>query len=251
MGITIIVCDNDKISLKINSTYAEEFCQKYKIKASIHSFTDVNTELLTFIKTHHIDIAFLEIELQNSNGIALAREIQKCNPWVSIIFITDRSEYALEAFNILALGYIKKPIKQLRLEKLFARAVVQAQSIRNKKTGASLDIIVNKSSITLKQTSIIYIQKIQQKTKIVTYYKSYEVYETLSSVESRLEYIFLRINQSIIVNMDEILSFEHNEIHMKTGEIFKIGRTYSKNAHEVYANFPQKHANLYEYKQNL
>jgi len=245
MGITIIVCDNDKISLKINTTYAEEFCQKYKVKANIHSFDVVNTELITFIKTNHIDIAFLEIALNNMDGISLAKEIQKKNPWVSIIFITDHSEYALEAYNILANGYIKKPIKQIRLEKLFTRAVIQAQSLRNKKIGASLDLTVNKISITLRQSSIIYLQKIQQKTRIVTQSKTYDVYETLTSVEARLEYIFLKISQSTIVNMNEIISFEHNEIHLTTGEVFKVGRTYLKIAHEVYANFPQKSTNLY------
>lgn len=241
MGINIIICDEDRISLMINETYMKEFSQKYKVHSDIHSFDTVSDPLYQYIEQHTIDIALLDIDFTNCNGIQLARDIQRKSPWVSIIFITEHAEYAMEAFNLLALGFIQKPIKQLRLEKLFARSVIQAQSLQHRRIGTNIDFTVNKSSISIRQASILYLEKVNQKTKIITTQKVYETYETLTSIENRLESSFLRINQSIIVNMQQILSYEHNSIYLITGECFKIGRSYFKKVKEAYAEYPFVH----------
>lgn len=238
MGINIIICDEDRISLKINATYMEEFSQKYKVHSNINAYNKVDDSLYQYINENTIDIALLDIDFKTCNGIHLAKEIQKKSPWVSIIFITERAEYALEAFNLLALGFIQKPIKQLLLEKLFARSVIQAQSFKHRRIGTNIDFTVNKVSVSIRQASILYLEKLNQKTKIITTQKTYETYETLTSIESRLESSFLRINQSIIINMEQITSLEQSTIYMSTGESFKIGRSYMKKVKEAYGAYP-------------
>lgn len=237
MGINIIICDEDRISLKINATYMEEFSQKYKIHSNITTYNVVNDTLYEYINQNTIDIALLDIDFKNCNGIHLAKEIQRKSPWVSIIFITEHAEYALEAFNLLALGFIQKPIKQLLLEKLFARSVIQAQSLKHRRIGTNIHFTVNKVTISIRQDSILYLEKLNQKTKIITSQKTYETYETLTSIENRLESSFLRINQSIIINMQEIASMEQNQIYLHSGKCFKIGRSYTKKVKEAFSLF--------------
>ncbi|SFR69233.1 LytR/AlgR family response regulator transcription factor [Anaeromicropila populeti] len=239
MELNIIICDDDQVSLSINRTYIEEFSKKFKVRPNIQCFSTINASFNSIVKKEKIDIALLDIDLKDHSGIEVAKLIQKNSPWAVIIFITSHSEYALDAFELFAFGYLQKPIEQSRLEKLYAKAIVQVQSIKNKKISACIYFTVNKNNITLKQSSIIYIEKIQQKTRIVTFKETYEIYETLSAVEERLEYIFVRISQSIIVNMDEILSMDKNTIYMKSGQEFRIGRTFLKNVKDIYSKFPK------------
>lgn len=56
------------------------------------------------------DIAFLDIEMRETNGISLADELIRLNPRVNIIFTTGYSEYAGKAFELHASGYIMKPV---------------------------------------------------------------------------------------------------------------------------------------------
>ena len=56
------------------------------------------------------DIAFLDIEMRETNGISLADEFIELNPKVNIIFTTGYSEYAGKAFELHASGYILKPV---------------------------------------------------------------------------------------------------------------------------------------------
>ena len=57
-----------------------------------------------------VQIAFLDIELRDINGIELARRMSAKNPQVNIVFSTGYGDFANDAFSLHASGYIMKPI---------------------------------------------------------------------------------------------------------------------------------------------
>lgn len=62
------------------------------------------------------DIAFLDIEMPQINGIQLAKKLKKVNPLVNVIFVTAYDDYALEAYRIHASGYITKPVNESKIK---------------------------------------------------------------------------------------------------------------------------------------
>ena len=79
--------------------------------ADIKSFTSADAAI-SFAKKNKTDIAFLDIEMDNTTGIQLASQLLKINERINIIFVTGYSEYALEAFSVYASGYILKPAEK-------------------------------------------------------------------------------------------------------------------------------------------
>lgn len=69
------------------------------------------------------DIAFLDIEMPGINGLELSEKLLEINPVMKIIFITAYSQYAVEAFEINAVDYVLKPIREERLNKTLKRIV--------------------------------------------------------------------------------------------------------------------------------
>ena len=61
------------------------------------------------------DIAFLDIEMPQINGIQLAKKLKKVNPLVNVIFVTAYDNYALEAYRLHASGYITKPVNEKKI----------------------------------------------------------------------------------------------------------------------------------------
>ncbi len=55
------------------------------------------------------DVAFLDIEMPDMNGIMLARKIKDIQPDINIIFVTGHSEYAVESYRVGASDYLMKP----------------------------------------------------------------------------------------------------------------------------------------------
>ncbi|MGI6110178.1 MAG: LytR/AlgR family response regulator transcription factor [Eubacteriaceae bacterium] len=75
---------------------------------SLHLFSDSGSAL-DWVQHHPVHAAFLDMEMPGMNGIILARRMKEINPDIQIVFVTAYSEYALEAFDAGAIGYILKP----------------------------------------------------------------------------------------------------------------------------------------------
>ena len=73
-------------------------------------------EAINKAKEEDIDIAFLDIEMPEMNGIQLAKELKKINPLINIIFVTAYDNYALESFKIHASGYLTKPVHAQQIQ---------------------------------------------------------------------------------------------------------------------------------------
>jgi DNA-binding LytR/AlgR family response regulator len=61
------------------------------------------------------EVIFLDIQMRGINGIETARMVRKILPEALIVFATAYDEYALEAFEIHAVGYILKPFDEEKL----------------------------------------------------------------------------------------------------------------------------------------
>ena len=73
-------------------------------------------ELLEDARKNGCDIAFLDIHMRGMNGVELAKELKAVNPKMNIIFVTGFSEYAGEAMNLHASGYIMKPVTKEKVQ---------------------------------------------------------------------------------------------------------------------------------------
>ena len=69
-------------------------------------------EALEYAQNNEVDIAFLDVEMRGTDGIALARELKKIYEDVNVIFVTGFSEYALDALKMHASGYLEKPVSK-------------------------------------------------------------------------------------------------------------------------------------------
>lgn len=110
----ILVVDDEPIALRklirlINEAEPSAECESF-------NFAE---DALEFIKTTKIDIAFLDIQMQDMNGLKLAEELQKDNPKINIIFCTGYSEYALDALKMYCSGYLLKPANIEGVKKVF------------------------------------------------------------------------------------------------------------------------------------
>ncbi|MBM7541246.1 response regulator [Amphibacillus cookii] len=68
-----------------------------------------------------IDVVFLDIEMPEINGLALAEQLNEKHPHLHIVFVSVHKGYAVEAFELSALDYLLKPVKRDRLEKTIHR----------------------------------------------------------------------------------------------------------------------------------
>lgn len=236
LGYKIIICEDNKIELKIITTYILSFAEQYKINVDLRSFSNIN-EALVCAENEKIDIAFLDINMGHSQptGVQLAAHLLKKNQEIVNVFITGEMISVPEVFKVRTFDYIQKPIDSLIFKNAFVRALKQVNGIRNRKYMDFLVVVVNNLKTKLIQNNIIYLEREGSRTKIaLTDGSELYIYETIKSLKSRVNSNFLQINQGVLINTTKVNDYVKEEFFLNNGARFKVGRTYKKEANTYY-----------------
>ncbi len=67
------------------------------------------------------DVAFIDIEMPEINGLELAERLQYICPSIQIVFVTAFSHYAVDAFHINAIDYLLKPIEKSEISRVIKK----------------------------------------------------------------------------------------------------------------------------------
>ena len=84
--------------------------------ADVAAFGDPDAAL-AHVTTHGVDVAFLDIEMADVNGLHLAACVKRECPEARIVFVTGYARYAVDAFRIHATGYLLKPVDAASLRR--------------------------------------------------------------------------------------------------------------------------------------
>ena len=101
----VFAVEDERILLKHLSDRIREALPE----AEILSFDNAD-DAVRLLPEKEVNIAFLDIEIGNMNGVELAKQIKSVYPCCDIVFCTGYSEYAALAFNLGASDYLMKPV---------------------------------------------------------------------------------------------------------------------------------------------
>lgn len=87
---------------------------------SLHVFRR-GEDALAYAEGNTVDVAFLDIEMPGIHGIDLAKALKDHDPDVRVVFVTAYSQYALDAWQVDASGYLLKPYTAADIRRALAR----------------------------------------------------------------------------------------------------------------------------------
>lgn len=234
--LNVLVCEDDFVALHVNVAFAKSCAIKDRREVEIYAYQRVNEELESLLVSGIIDIAILDVDLPDGSGLEIARELQGKKPNLPIIFITEHEKYKKDASDMFVVGFIEKPIVQKVFELLYERALILAEGNRSGETQKFLKVMQNRKQINIRIAGITSLEKLQRKVIIKCEQGTFEVTDTLSSVEKELLPYFWRVNQSVIVNSKDIAHATKKEVFLSTGDVYEIGITYARQLEEMLTN---------------
>jgi len=143
---TTILIDDEKIARTRLSRMLANFGELFRIIGEAKN----GEEGLEMIQRLNPDFIFLDIQMPGKTGFELLNELEQ---FPIVIFCTAYEEYALQAFNTLALDYLVKPVEQDRLQ-LTVDKLKRARGTIGKPQLDALMELVNQQSETKKLHSI-------------------------------------------------------------------------------------------------
>lgn len=230
--MNICVCDDEKIIhdeierlLKMFLTNDAQFC-----------ITDLfsGEALMDYYSNNNkFDIIFLDIEMNQINGIKTAEKIRETDENAIIIFVSSYASYVFEAFRLEALHFIVKPIKQSEFENVFRRALNKYNTINS---SISLRWLNERYSIII--NDITYIEGYKRHITVHTINEEFEAIGKISEILNALEpHGFTRVHQGFIVNMNYIKRFDVSDVVLRDNTKVMISvrkRTEALKAYDVY-----------------
>lgn len=179
-------------------------------------------EALELIEKFKPQVIFTDISMPLMNGIELAQKISAFGIDIHLIFVTAYNEYAIKAFELNAIDYLLKPLRDDRINQTLSKI----KNLENKDSQLNkLDSFLEKynsqntsSSLCLYKDGVLYPIKLDQilciyvedKTvKIDTIKGQFECYKTLSELEQIvMPQTFFKCHRSYIINLNFIESIE-------------------------------------------
>ena len=214
----IAICDD----LESDRDYLKDLLNKWAINNShllnIDTFSSAESFLFHYEETKDYDILLLDIEMGLMDGVSMAKKIRQDNDAVQIIFITGYSDYIAEGYEVNALHYLIKPVKEEKLFSVLERAIEKV----NKN-----DVVLNMDSANgMVRVPIYQIRFAEVFGNYVTIHANDDVVVkmTLNEIEKLLDERFYRVGRSVIVNLNEVSRVTRTEIKLLDGTSIHLPR---------------------------
>ncbi|RYZ98732.1 MAG: response regulator transcription factor [Sphingobacteriaceae bacterium] len=161
------------------------------------------------------DVLFLDVEMPGLNGFQFLEKLGSFN--FEVIFTTAYDTYTLEALRLSAVDYLLKPIDEeelhtaiFRLKKRFSEDIkhTPAKPVNNR-----LALPTAEGVYLVEKHNIIRVEAMSNySTFYLLDHKKIVVSKTLKEYENVLHNnFFLRINRSVIVNLDYIVKYRKGD----------------------------------------
>lgn len=224
--MNICICDDDAdCTERINQLVL-------KIIPDCNTFIFTSGEAL-LNSPESFDIAFLDIEMKEINGIDTAAELIKKTPGIIIIFVSGYSGYVTEAFSLHAFQYLLKPVNEQKFAEELSKAL-DAYRMKHYSHMIKCGDTVNYISV----KDIIYIETYGRKLRLISTSGFFEYYGKIKDEYIKLKsYGFTKAHQGCIVNMFHVISVSKLNFIMSNKESITISRQESKQAHDDFTDF--------------
>ncbi|MEZ0487208.1 LytR/AlgR family response regulator transcription factor [Fibrella aquatica] len=221
-----LIIDNSESSALLLKEYLTEL-------SIIGQFTLCYTyaEAATALLSNSYDLIFLEIELNEQNGLDLLKLMPALPP---VIVVSAQSQYAVDCFDLNVADFLQKPFGKTRL----FRGVYRA-----------MNISADKESIIVEQTIFLKVGRRLQRFRFdqIDYIEAYGIYskvyfqghfdvvnEPIMNLENRLPNLyFRRVHKSYIVNLERITSYNHTNFFIGDVKI-PLGTSYRDHVPNIY-----------------
>lgn len=248
--LTAVIVDDEALAIGVIESYLRDF-PSVTIKGT---FT-ASKKAAGMIPALKPDLLFLDVQMPAMDGFQLLDAIAGAHqPY--IIFTTAYDRYAIQAFEVNALGYLLKPFDREKFGKVMDRFLHQYGKSSEHAYKQLLELLRERQQAVdypdkimirelqrvfyLPLDEVCYFEAAGDYVKVLADRRQYLVHDSLQALEQKLSpEQFLRIHRSHLVNTSQIQEFipyfngEYTLV-MKNGATLKMSRNYKENLRRAF-----------------
>ena len=217
MDYRIAICDDRQEDREYVTQLTARWAQQRGNQVEMTEFCSAE-QFLFSCPQPDFDLLLLDIEMGEMDGVSLAKQVRRTNELMQIVFITGYSDYITEGYEVAALHYLMKPVKE---EKLFAVLDRAVERLHKNTKVLTLETSEEMVRVPLYQVSALEVQR-----NYVTVHarQDYTVKKSLSELMEQLDERFFRVGRSAVVNLNDISRVTRSDIYLTDGRSIPLPR---------------------------
>lgn len=236
--LRIAICDDEKPFRESVKKYVEKYLTEKDISFEIDTFSSGMEFLELGIELVCYNIIFLDINMDEIDGIATAQKIRGYSFEGYIVFVTAYIDYSIEGYKVDAARYLLK--NNVNFDDLIYECM---DTILNK-----MNYVVLKKNFKFIECEkdipidrILYIESRLHKLEFHIMEEKlliYTLYGTLNDLEKEMaDFTFLRIHQSFLVNLKHVKSVAGYKVILSNGQELIIPKARYKDVKNAFVAY--------------
>lgn len=232
MAYKVAICDDNKADAEYVEKLLMEWAKERGYPVPTNWFVSAESFLFHYAENKAYDILLLDIEMGETDGVALAKKVRQEDESIQIVFITGYPEYIGEGYEVAALHYLMKPVDRGKLFMVLDRAVTNLQ-----KRKRAVVLPIDGEAVRVPVEEIQYVEAFSHSVSVVTTKRIYELRKSLSEMEALLGESFVRCHRSYLVGLHFVAGLSKTKVTLDNGKELPLSRSAAAMVHKAFIEY--------------
>ncbi len=219
MNYKIAICDDSSTDRDYIADFTRQWARENAHTIDLTAFPSAESFLFAYAEQKDWDILLLDIEMGTMDGVSLARKLRQGNERIQIIFITGFPDFMAEGYEVSALHYLMKPVKEAKLAEVLSKA---ARNLN--KNEKDLIFTVKGEALRLGVREILWVEAFAHSCRVAAAGQTFEVSQSISELEKLLGAAAVRTHRSYLAGLAHIRRISRTEVILDNGDKIPLSR---------------------------
>lgn len=230
-NMKIAICDDEEVQVKYIESLIKVWSHEKSENCSTYGIYSAEEFLFKYQDGNPFDLIILDIQMNGINGIELAKRIRFIDKNVKILFLTGVKDYVFDGYEVGAVRYMLKPLKE---QEFFQLLDCIKEEINSNPDNYFVFSYLGEN-IKLSYKNIIKVEVQGHYLNMLTVDKEYIWKESLLKMSEKLkDKGFILVNRSDLVNIMHIDRITKTECILCQNIIVPISKRNYKEVNEAF-----------------
>lgn len=215
MALVVTICDDQQAELD----YLSALVKRWAPDAAVYTHKSAESFLFHREEEPFPDILLLDIQMGKMDGMELAGKIREQSRAVQLVFVTGYPDFMAQGYDVAALHYLLKPIRE---ETLFS--VLNRAGENLKRVPRTVLLPKGDGSLRVSVEEILYAEVMSHRVTLCLTRGTEELSMRISDLETLLGDGFFRCHRSYIVSMARVRRVLRTGLILENGKEIPLAR---------------------------
>ncbi len=239
----IAICEDEKAQIEYLENLLGKWQNRSGAKVSVDAFSSAEQFLFDTEGNTPYNLLLLDIQMGETkmNGVELARKVRAKDTKVAIVFLTGIKDYAIEGYEVGAVRYLLKPVKEAELfvllDKIYEEAKEREEDYFLFQTGGTTNRVPF-SGILYAEADGHYVVLKTVCREAEDHVKEWKWKANVSSLSDELEANgFFLLRRGLYVNLAKVEQIGKAECILENGEVLPVSKARYQALNEAFIGY--------------